>query len=550
MNNDQTQTIIWIDTETTGLDYKRHCLHQIVAIAQKGDAHLDTLEIEFAPHPDRIIDPQALHLDSEHPLTTEALREREMSYVEGIQKFIQFINQFVPHDPGNPYRVLVGGYNIRFDIEFILEAMTEQGDPYLFGRINSALIDVMSLVGVARANGIIPHQYKSNKLADVCRHLAIPFSNAHEAGADIRATIKLYYHLRFFLDLNATKLSATNQTHKVVAKSGDGITRILIDKRLSDNPNVNKITRTVKERTGSIGGSDIAGILGQSKYKTPLTVFHSMQGRMNTEIDSIPAWVGRMLEAHIIDDIATFNDITGIAIEGAIQCIEGEAYTNATCPPELVAHPDGYCIYEGALCLLEIKTGSYHVAKGWKNDELPIEYYLQVQTYLRILELERAVVFGLIDNQPHVRIIDADREIQNEITKVTRSFIDDFIKTDTMPLAIGTDTENELLKNELGTGEYYIDEPHAVKLFDQWQSAKEIKNKHAKIEKETATLVIQTLIAIAQDKYNAQFAGRLPVEMPETTSGGTRKVVVQEIHRKSYQVKASSYKQLRVPKEK
>jgi predicted phage-related endonuclease len=91
----------------------------------------------------------------------------------------------------------------------------------------------------------------------------------------------------------------------------------------------------------------------------------------------------------------------------------------------MVANVDGFIEMPGDTVGLEIKTGSSYTLKGWggkDGEEVPDDYYCQVQHYMAVLGLDRFVIFGLIGNCRVYRIVERNDEFIGELIETERSF--------------------------------------------------------------------------------------------------------------------------------
>ena len=133
----------------------------------------------------------------------------------------------------------------------------------------------------------------------------------------------------------------------------------------------------LNNRRQGIGGSDIAAIIGVSKFKTALEVYLSKTTDQPEQQGEHLYW-GHALENPIID---RFVRDTG---------------ANVIRQPEMRRHPQhewaianaDALIVDGAgnpQAILEIKTSSAFKSREWgadDTDEVPIEYIAQVQWYM------------------------------------------------------------------------------------------------------------------------------------------------------------------------
>ena len=171
------------------------------------------------------------------------------------------------------------------------------------------------------------------------------------------------------------------------------------------------------QRKKGIGGSDIAAILGVSKFKTALDVYLSKTTDQPEQKGEHLYW-GHALENPIID---RFIQDTG---------------ANVIRQPEMRRHPD----YEWAIAnadalitngdtieaILEIKTSSAFKSREWgadDTDEVPIEYIAQVQWYMWIYDVNEAYLAALIGgNQYRQYHITRDDELIAMLAEKAQAF--------------------------------------------------------------------------------------------------------------------------------
>lgn len=171
------------------------------------------------------------------------------------------------------------------------------------------------------------------------------------------------------------------------------------------------------QRKKGIGGSDIAAILGVSKFKTALDVYLSKTTDQPEQQGEHLYW-GHALENPIIDRFV--QDTGALVIR----------------QPETRQHPD----YEWAIAnadalimngdtieaILEIKTSSAFKSREWgadDTDEVPIEYIAQVQWYMWIYNLQEAYIAALIGgNQYRQYHITRDDELIAMLAEKAQAF--------------------------------------------------------------------------------------------------------------------------------
>lgn len=171
-----------------------------------------------------------------------------------------------------------------------------------------------------------------------------------------------------------------------------------------------------QRRTG-IGGSDVAGILGLSRWTTPLQVYLDKTGQAPESEDNDAMRWGRYLEPVIRQ---AYADRTGRTVR-LMEMIRHPMRDY------MIANIDGFTD-DGRL--LEVKTA--RTAQDWGEpgtDEIPMPYMLQVQHYLEVTGFEFADVAVLIggsdfriyeiglDMELVRMIVDAEAEFWRRVTE-------------------------------------------------------------------------------------------------------------------------------------
>lgn len=140
------------------------------------------------------------------------------------------------------------------------------------------------------------------------------------------------------------------------------------------------------DRTKSIGGSDVAAILGLSPWRTPLDVWRE---KALGELDDKSS---DAMEAGLRFEDPILMHFLNEQVETT-----GKQATLERRKPVVVGHrhasPDALIAQQGWHSLVEVKTTSS--GDGWGRDgssEIPAHYLPQVMHYLDVLELEDAFV--------------------------------------------------------------------------------------------------------------------------------------------------------------
>ena len=180
--------VIYIDTETTGLDPVENGLVEIACIVEVNGKVKDRLELLICPHTysnkDVLISEEALEINGR---THEELATFPNSNKQ-FKRFIQFLNKHIDRFDKTD-KLKVSGYNVGFDIGFIKAWFDDNGHTFYGSYFSHKDLDVFALVKHLTFAGLIDTE--DEKLGTICKHFGIKH-NPHEAMSDIKATRKLH----------------------------------------------------------------------------------------------------------------------------------------------------------------------------------------------------------------------------------------------------------------------------------------------------------------------------------------------------------------------
>lgn len=165
-------------------------------------------------------------------------------------------------------------------------------------------------------------------------------------------------------------------------------------------------------RTKGIGGSDVAGILGLSKWKTPLQVYQEKRGEIGPQPDNEAMKWGRYLEPVVRQ---AYADTTGREVR---------------VPTEMLRHPELAFMLANVDGLTEdrrvVEVKTARTAEGWGepgSDEIPQAYLLQVQHYMKVTAFPVADVAVLIGGSDfRLYEVPADPELQDMLVEAESEF--------------------------------------------------------------------------------------------------------------------------------
>lgn len=185
-------------------------------------------------------------------------------------------------------------------------------------------------------------------------------------------------------------------------------------------------------RNKFIGGSDIAKIMGLSRWGTPLKLWAEKTGKLPTpDLSNIEAVeMGTRLEQFVAD---LFAVKTGKSVRRSPKCYQHPDY------PYMIAHVDR--LVTGTDELLECKTCSAYKADEWEGEEIPQEYILQVMWYLGITGRKIGHIAVLIGGQSFkYKQIEFDAELFETMVEAAKEFWG-HVQEDTPPAIMPDDDE-------------------------------------------------------------------------------------------------------------
>ena len=182
--------ILWVDTETTGLDHRENAMVRLGGLVDVGGFVVDEFDLKFAPFCGAVIEPAALAVNG---LKVDEIQGYPPA-AESLAAFGATIGQHI--DLADPQdRFVLAGFSVAFDWGFIRSTWRRslpddsQGlKAFVFG----CPLDVQFLLARQILDGL---RLDSYSLVCACRHFGVALETAHDALSDIRATRALYRRL-------------------------------------------------------------------------------------------------------------------------------------------------------------------------------------------------------------------------------------------------------------------------------------------------------------------------------------------------------------------
>lgn len=228
-----------------------------------------------------------------------------------------------------------------------------------------------------------------------------------------------------------------------------------------------------QQREGKVSGSNIATICGINQFCSPLELWCRWTKKTSSSFVSSPAMrLGLHMEPLLAD---LFRERTGLEVTRSNQLVQDAELDWLVCSPDFIIAPDGNP--------LEIKTGSPRTAYRWK-DGAPLEYILQVQLQLRVLQKRRGVITGYLGDIDDLR--DVGVEYDPQLWGMTQERAERFLECvakDVPPDAGPNDATliRSIIKREEGkrvqwSGKYEVDAEYNIAMIrDATRELKRLK---------------------------------------------------------------------------
>lgn len=241
------------------------------------------------------------------------------------------------------------------------------------------------------------------------------------------------------------------------------------------------------DRMTGIGGSDVAAILGLSKWRTPYQVWEEKTGRKKSDKDSEILHFGNVLEQVVADEFAARR---GVKVQKRNQMFRSEKH------PELIANIDRYIVGGG---VLECKTADKFTRHLWgdsASDDVPEYYLTQVQHYMHVTGWHEGYLAVLIGgNEYRDYEIPYDVELAEYCAARCSEFWNNYVAKDVPPpLTAADDLSNAF---QWVSGSTITATPEIETLIEK---IKELKSAKKEAETLEAELSAQVKIFIGENE--------------------------------------------------
>ena len=208
-------------------------------------------------------------------------------------------------------------------------------------------------------------------------------------------------------------------------------------------------------RRYSVGGSEVAVLVGKAHYGSPLKLYHDKRGEIPDLLDIDKEFIfgyGHCVEDHVVEKTCS--------LLGAIHYPEHRMFHHKDYS-FITANPDAILMFpDGSLALFEAKTATRHKKDDWQ-DGIPEYYAPQPQQYLAVLNDPRlkkgyiGAVFGGLPSDFKAHLYEKNDAMAEEQIRAICHFWYNHIQKEVPPPLIGSaekDIEAIYCTKQTGTG--------------------------------------------------------------------------------------------------
>ncbi len=179
------------------------------------------------------------------------------------------------------------------------------------------------------------------------------------------------------------------------------------------------------DRTKFLGGSDAAGVVGASRWDTPLSVWAEKTGQyIKPDVESEAAELGKELEDYVAK---RFTRKTGkpLVRVGSTFFHPDHNFIGGNVDRVVVGEDAGF----------EAKTCSAWKSKEWEGEEIPQEYIVQCWHYMMVTGRKKWYIAVLIGNQDFKwKEIHWDEKVIRDLERREVNFWNEFVIPKVMPM--------------------------------------------------------------------------------------------------------------------
>lgn len=172
----------------------------------------------------------------------------------------------------------------------------------------------------------------------------------------------------------------------------------------------------LEQRKGMVTASDVAAILGASRWKDRSAVVAEKLGRGTPFVDRLAMYFGRIGEAHVLQAL---HELTGLKVEANNKLLVNPDVPGLGATPDAIAtmgftEPDvylcrpqeifhsTYATYAkhcrlGSTAAVDVKIVASKSRSIWKKELAPESYYIQVQSQMLVIGAPVGLLVAKVD---------------------------------------------------------------------------------------------------------------------------------------------------------
>ncbi len=183
--------LIYLDTETTGLDPVKNDIIQLAGIVEIDGVVKEEFNIRCQPFSYENIQQQSLDTNKMSLDMLKQFQTPQIAYKQFVTILDRYIDKFNKSDKFIPV-----GQNVKFDLDFLRQFFVKNNNKFFGSYVDYHSIDLMVLSGFFTMIGKInPVNLKLGTIAEIMK---VEF-DAHDALEDIRATREILFSFRQFI---------------------------------------------------------------------------------------------------------------------------------------------------------------------------------------------------------------------------------------------------------------------------------------------------------------------------------------------------------------
>jgi putative phage-type endonuclease len=273
----------------------------------------------------------------------------------------------------------------------------------------------------------------------------------------------------------------------------------------------------LQKRREGIGGSDAGAIMGLSNFGSRLTVYLQKKG-LGEKKSNAATRRGNLLEP-IIRQIAQEDFIT-LRIEKIPYMFFSEKY------PFMLANIDSIIRALEDTIIIDGKAvngwGGHECKSsksgyGFGDDEVPDDYYAQVQHYMAVLDLDWFLLSVYILETEEIRhhIILRNQQFIDELISQEKDFWENYYLKDNMPVAVGIESEEDMITGIFAGSEPLVLEGNLPDLCDEYnmcnKQIKMLENKKQAAKVNIMAGIVQQAKGNPAERKVSAFAGSFSI---------------------------------------